>query len=315
MLLDKPEACYTMHCPLAACRCEHDLDQHSQLGERPCEAIIVVTKKTGKGKTAVLHTTSTPCPCRQFHAKGTGFVLGTGDPRTARLAIQAEGPGAEEVAYRLGQDRSRSQFDAGELLRRRRDYPELSVSGEQQLLSKEGTPEERIQEASPRFIQIGAPLVGKSGRMVDSWCFRNTGIQRFADDEDGVFIDNTLRCLPPKSGKGASASHYPKGEERKEAEKCCRHWDRWALMNADIAVIGIHPAAILREVTPLPLLNKGTFERARDFVLQGYKVICALGGKAAKRVLGYGENTTRWSGEYKWLAKGEHSGNETPRST
>lgn len=271
--LDKPSYCYESGCPLAACRCTHLLSQHN-LSSGVCEAIIITKKKEGKGKSAVVTEISTPCPCKEFHSKGTGFVLGAGDPLTAQFAIQAEGPGPDEVSYRMGSDKSRNAFDKNELERRLRDYPEL-------------------RDQYKRFIDQGSPLVGKTGKATESWTLKPYGL-----DYQHIFVDNTLRCLPPKNKQGA---HYPIGAEREQAETCCEHWNRMNLMKPDIAIVAIHQASLLREITPLPLNNQAAFQRAVDFMKLGYKVVVAFGGKAAKAVLGYAENSTRWVGEYKWM--------------
>jgi hypothetical protein len=199
-------------------------------------------------------------------------VVGTGSAEEARLAVWVEAPGTEEVGYILGQNLKRREWELEELERRKRDYPDIPV----------------------QFLKRGAPLVGKSGWFTDQQILGRVGIRH-----EEIFIDNTLRCLPPKRGD----SHYPIGEERKGAEIACRQYDRWKAFDPAIAVVGIHPAALLREITPLPLLNRATIERARDFAAQGYKTIICLGGKAAKACLGYGESVIKWCGECKWLKK------------
>jgi hypothetical protein len=205
--------------------------------------------------------------------KGTGFVLGSGDPKTAKLALLLEAPGSEEVLFRLAPEKGRRFYETqeqcdAELNIRRRDYPELSNG----------------------FTSKGVPVVGRSGFELVQWAFPAAGIRR-----DEIFIDNGLRCLPPKRGD----SHYPLGDERKKAEACCRHFDRWGLFRPAVAVVSLHPAGIVREPTALWLQVKN-LEKARDFVAQGLRTLVLAGGKAAKWWLGYGENVTRWEGHYEF---------------
>jgi uracil-DNA glycosylase len=132
--------------------------------------------------------------------------------------------------------------------------------------------------------------VGKAGFELWGWALPPVGLAR-----KDIFIDNTLRCLPPRNGDSA----YPKGAERKRAEAHCRQYDRWNKFNPDIIVETLHPAAIVREPTPLWLQIKD-FEKARDFAKRGLKVLVLCGGKAVKWFLGYGDNVTKWRGHYEY---------------
>ena len=221
-----------------------------------------------KEKPAYCHESG--CPLAE---RGTGFCLGSGDPKTAKLALLLEAPGSEEVLFRLTPEKGRRFYETqeecdAELATRRRDYPELES----------------------RFIKTGVPVVGRSGFELVQWAFPAAGLRR-AD----LFIDNGLRCLPPKQGD----SHYPNGPERKLAEAKCRHFDRFHLFKPDASVISLHPAGIVREPVGLWLQVKN-LEKARDFVKQSLRVLVLAGGKAAKWWLGYGENVTRWQGTYEW---------------
>jgi len=124
------------------------------------------------------------------------------------------------------------------------------------------------------------------------WLWAKVGIRR-----DEVFIDNTLRCLSPKSKAGAA---YPTGEAKKLAELSCRQYDRIHLFKPDCVILTIHPASLAREITPLPLCIKD-WERARDFAAQGRRVLILVGGKAAQAFLRYGGNSTRWRGHFQAL--------------
>lgn len=211
------------------------------------------------------------CP---MAAKARGFVLGVGDPSTAKIALNLEAPGRDEIDFTIAPHADRSFLTTekecnAELARRRKAYPELAE----------------------KFIQYGVPVVGKSGAQLNQWVLPAVGLKR-----EELFIDNTLRCLPPK-GKVAS---YPTGEDRKHAEKCCRHWDRWEEFNPSVQLVTLHPAGIMREVTPLPLQLKD-FEKARDFAALGHKVMVLIGGKAFKAFMGFSENVTRIRGHYQVL--------------
>lgn len=148
-----------------------------------------------------------------------------------------------------------------------------------------------------KFLRLGAPVVGRTGSLVESWLFKSLAIA----SRHEIFIDNTLRCLPPKNKQG---ENYPIGDERKEAERCCRQWDRLPLMGPQLAVLTLHPASLMREVTPLWLVVKD-FERVRDYVRQGYKTMLCLGGKAGHLFMGIPESVLRLRGIYLWLRKGE----------
>ena len=216
-------------------------------------------------KTKPVQCFTSGCPLAK---KGKGFCLGVGDPKKALVGINLEAPGKDEVGFeidlfkRAGKD---------ELARRKKAYPDIP----------------------PKILARGVPIVGRSGALMNSWVFRAAGMER-----SELFIDNTLRCLPPKRGD----SNYPIGEERKQAEKCCRQYDRWDEMKPKIAVATLHPAGILRDMTALPLLIKD-LQKVRDFAKAGYKTIALVGGKSVKQFLGYGESITRFRGHYTWLKK------------
>lgn len=252
------------------------MPRHIRLDKRQSE------KMEGKPRSirshSIRHLLDKPFSCIEsgcpLAVAGRGFVLGVGDPRTARLAVNLEAPGKDEVTFNLFPhkgDGERLCFNnpveaKAELTRRKRDYPDIPV----ELLSR------------------GAPIVGRTGEILHWWTWPAAGV-KFKD----LFVDNTIRCLPPKEGE----NNYPTGEIRRRAEQCCRQYDRWHLMKADCAVISFHPAGIAREVTPLPLLVEN-FRKAMSFVAQKMKVVVLCGGKAVKVWLGRGENVTFWQGDY-----------------
>jgi hypothetical protein len=137
------------------------------------------------------------CPLAHI---GKRFVLGSGDPTHASVAVGLEAPGGDEIVYDLLDPEPGGVFTpeecAAEIAVRRRDYPNLPR----------------------RFLTRGVALVGKSAFELMQWALPPVGLKR-----RDLFIDNTLRCLPPRNGD----SNYPKGAVRKRAEACCRHYDRW----------------------------------------------------------------------------------------
>jgi hypothetical protein len=223
------------------------------------------------------HQKPASCSGCPLHETGKGFVLGCGDPQKAKYAIILEAPGTQEIQFSLTPNAKRFVYSShaecdAELARRRRDYPELTNGS----------------------IRVGVPAVGPTGLALDAWIMRKVGISR-----DDCFIDNTIRCLPPRSKSGAQ---YPTGETKKAAEKHCRRYDRIASFRPDTVLLSLHPAGLLREITPLPLVIKD-FEKLRDFATQGRKSLALLGSKAAAAFVGYGSNSTKWRGHYAVLAQ------------
>jgi len=194
------------------------------------------------------------CP---LAGKGTGFVLGSGDPKTAKLALFLEAPGRDELTYTV---------DDAELARRRKAFPYLS----------------------DEFLRRGQPVVGKAGGILWNWGLGAVQISR-----ESVFVDNGLRCLPPKLGE----SQYPTGDVKKKAEACCRQYDRWNEYGATVNLVNIHPAAIARDVTPLPLMIR-VFEKAKDYAASAERPLVLCGGKVVQLWMGYAGNVTRWCGHY-----------------
>lgn len=216
---------------------------------------------------------SSGCPLAET---GRGFCLGSGDPTKAKIMLNLEAPGRDEISFEVRPVAARwvmsTQAEAErELTIRRRDYPEMEQ----------------------KFLRYGAPVVGATGSALNFWILTKVGIRR-----EDIFFDNVLRCLPPK-GK---TSQYPTGEIRKEAERCCRQYDRIDKFKPDTALVTIHMASLLREITPLPLVVKD-IEKARDFTSQGRRLIVLVGGKAAHAFLRYADNVTRWRGHYAALAE------------
>ena len=220
-----------------------------------------------------------PLGCRgcPLDKVGKGFVLGAGDPERAKYAIILEAPGRDEVSFQLTPNPNRSFLQTKEECEkeyqiRKRDYP----------------------WAEARWLRTGVPVVGQTGLALQFWIWPKVGIRR-----SDCYIDNTIRCLPPKSKSGGA---YPTGDTKKAAEFFCRQYDRIDKFRPDTVVFSLHPAGILREITPLPLAVKD-FEKVRDFTVAGRRVLTLLGGKATAAFARYGSNVTRWRGHYAQLAK------------
>jgi uracil-DNA glycosylase len=212
------------------------------------------------------------CP---LYGVSRGFVLGSGSPEKAKYCIVLEAPGQQEIQFTIAPNPHRSFLRTQEecdeeIATRKRDYPDLTNGS----------------------TRNGVPVVGPTGLAFESWILRRVGIRR-----DECFIDNTIRCLPPKSKSGAQ---YPTGEAKKAAELHCRRYDRIAMFRPDTVIFGLHPAGILREITPLPLAIKD-FEKVRDFTNQGRRVLALLGGKSTSAFMRYGSNVTKWRGHYSAL--------------
>jgi uracil-DNA glycosylase len=204
-------------------------------------------------------------------------VLGAGDPFKSKYMLTFEAPGKDEIAFRLHPVPGRAFFATqaevdAEIARRRKAFPNIEA----------------------KYLKTGVPIVGASGTELEMWAFPKAGVLR-----QECFVDNTIRCLYLKSGKVG----YPIGEEKKAAELACRQYDRLSDFRPDVALVTLHPAGILREITPLPLQIKD-FERARDFAAAGLRPLVLLGGKAAHAFLRYAENVQKWRGHYAWLGGG-----------
>lgn len=181
------------------------------------------------------------------------------------MALLLETPATEEIEYDI------QKLDDGqeESVRRRDLYPGLD----------------------PQHINRGAPVVGRSGSELFSWALRAAGITR-----RDVYLANVLQCYPGKNPKDGTVA-YPKGKNRKLAESCCSSlwWRLDQIFKPDYSIINFHPAAIIRDATPLPL-QIAAFVRAKKICNSGAKVLVCCGGKASLAWFGYGENVTRWVG-------------------
>lgn len=203
-----------------------------------------------------------------MYGKSSGFVLGSGDPTSAKYALILESPSPEDLSYRVDKPsygRDQDTVDA-EMETRRRAYPSMDE----------------------RFLKFGYPAQGGAGIALKYWIMQKVGI-RFED----CYIDHIIRCCPPRGKSG----NYPTGEVKKAVEAACRVYDRIEFYRPDTILFGLNPSSLIKEITPLPLAVKD-FEKLRDFTSQGRRVLMLLGGKATTAFARFGANTTRWRGHY-----------------
>ena len=194
--------------------------------------------------------------------RAKGFALPSGNLQTAKMALLLEMPGDTEHGFLV-----RELVDGeAELQRRRTLYPSLET----------------------KFVNIGAPVVGRAGYFLWTNLMSPLGLQR-----TDVAIFNVCQCACGKDADGTF--FYPKGAERKRAEATCAELWLQPLLSwhPTVSVVGMHPSALVRDITPLPMVLRA-IEKAKQFYLAGERVLLLLGGKAAKHWLGYAENTTRF---------------------
>lgn len=65
------------------------------------------------------------------------------------------------------------------------------------------------------------PFVGRAGIVMKNWLLPAVMPLKLAWERGEVTIENTLRCLPPE----IQGRPYPKGQEKLDAEACCRQYD------------------------------------------------------------------------------------------
>jgi uracil-DNA glycosylase len=213
------------------------------------------------------------CATCPLYGKSRGFAVGVGDPRAAKMAFILETPASNEIGWFLNNPAPDViPSPATELLRRQELYPNVDR----------------------QFLIKGVPVVGATGNILNGWIFPKVGIRR-----SDVYISNTLSCLPQRNRQN---QNYPTGTDKTKAEHACRQYDAIQLFRPDAIVITFHPAALMREITPLPLLIRD-LEKANAFVKQGLRTLVLMGGRAAEVFLGYGSNVSRWRGHYELTAK------------
>jgi hypothetical protein len=164
-----------------------------------------------------------PAACAGCPLAGVGgFALGSGDPRTASLAICLENPWRDEIEHTVAD--SLILDGTTELARRERDYPHLET----------------------QFRARGVPAAGWTGRMLAAW-----GI-----DRNTTFVDNVLRCgvAPgtfPTGNRGRRAIAHCRVYDR---------WNMF-FDDSSLVLVTLHPASLARDPTPTTLVRHD-FERA-----------------------------------------------------
>jgi len=146
------------------------------------------------------------------------------------------------------------------------------------------------------------PLTGGTGRFFFYIC-EKLGLPRAK-----VLLANVLSCHPP-------SNNYPTGKMRAEAERHCRHYDHLqnmaqvpggiAAYPADVAIMSVHPALVIRSPNLQPVFEK-TMEKVVRFIGRGYHPLVILGDKAKEIVYPeLYEGITKWVGHYEMLKPGE----------
>ena len=72
-------------------------------------------------------------------------------------------------------------------------------------------------------VEQSAAFVGRAGHVLRNWLIWAVPTMRLAYERKKITIANTLRCLPPEIQGRA----YPRGEEKDQAEACCRQYDNF----------------------------------------------------------------------------------------
>lgn len=208
--------------------------------------------------------------------------MGCGNPHTTNIMIVLESPYLEEVNFSVWPPAGpKKRYVLGEVKesqaetkRRRERYPEIE----------------------PRLLARGVPVVGRTGFLFNQM-LEAAGIQR-----DRIFVDNALRCIPPKSKGGAN---WPTGNAKNIAAFACRQYDRIDEFKPTVVVFSIHPSAVLREQTPYLLIVED-LRKVKEFADQGERVLLLMGGNAVDTYFGFFKNVTKSRGHYefvdeKWL--------------
>lgn len=76
------------------------------------------------------------------------------------------------------------------------------------------------------------PFVGRAGMVLKQWLLHAVPLMKLAWERGEITIMNTLRCLPPE----IQGRPYPRGQEKIDAEACCRQYDR-TIDGIDVVVL------------------------------------------------------------------------------
>lgn len=134
-------------------------------------------------------------------------------------------------------------------------------------------------------LLAGFPFAGKAGKVLRNWAGRNAGV-----DFSEVMLDNTIRCVQP-------GNKLPDAETLRAAQKFCSQYDRWDEFLPQRDMMTYHPAALLRDPVPLPLVVHDV-GRAHEWAEQGQRVRVLLGAVAMQRFHSYATHPGRWRGHY-----------------
>lgn len=157
------------------------------------------------------------------------------------------------------------------------------------------TPAEGNPKTAQLTILLDAPEESTRAKAaLEGWLLNPLNIP-----DSGVFVDHVLRCVPPMNKKG---EHYPTGDERKQAEACCRQYDH-PDMRPTVGIVTIDPSSLVKTITPLPLVLADV-QKCLDFARAGEKPILLAGSKAATYWLGQETNVYKWRGHYAPNTKG-----------
>lgn len=86
-------------------------------------------------------------------------------------------------------------------------------------------------------IVQGEPFIGDAGFVLKNWLMKAVSYIQLAWDRGEITIGNTLRCLPPE----VQGRPYPKGDERLQAESCCRQYDNFTEDIHTVVLFGDSP--------------------------------------------------------------------------
>lgn len=125
----------------------------------------------------------------------------------------------------------------------------------------------------------GYPFAGRAGSLMNHWIFDETGI-----DRSKVVIDNVVRCDAVEPDKPIN----------KDAVDFCVQYDRHREFQPELDILTLHPAALLRDIVPLPLVQ-ADFGKARE-LSRDFRVRLLLGKSAIQKWYRFASNPTRWRG-------------------
>lgn len=127
------------------------------------------------------------------------------------------------------------------------------------------------------------PFSGRAGQLLQHWAFEPAGV-----DFNDCLVDNVLHCVQPDN-------ELPPVEELRPAIVHCRRYSVWKQWGAQRDMLTYHPAALLRDPVPLPLLVHD-IGRAREMSEEGVKTRVLLGSASIGAFHPYATAVSRWRG-------------------